>query len=59
MIEEPKLTFRGVELEPDAWQKLEQAMGVIGKARPKHRVTKARKRSRAAKRGTGGAKAKG
>jgi len=59
MTEPDKLTFKGVELEPDAWQRLEQAMGVIGKAKPHHRVTKARKKSRAKRRGTGVAKAKG
>jgi hypothetical protein len=59
MTAERKLTFKGIELEPDAWERLTRAIGVIGKASPKHRPTKARKKSRARKRGTGGAKAKG
>jgi hypothetical protein len=54
-----KLTFRGVELEPDAWERLTRAIGVIGKATPKHRVKKGRKRSPAKRRATGGARAKG
>jgi hypothetical protein len=59
MAEEPKLTYKGVELEPDAWERLTRAISVIGKASPKHRPTKGRKKSRAKARATGGAKAKG
>ena len=59
MMEERKLTYKGVELEPDAWERLTRAIGVVGKAKPHHRVTKARKKSRAKKLATGGAKAKG
>jgi hypothetical protein len=59
MTEERKLTFKGVELEPDAWERLERAIGAAGKAKPHHRPTKGRKKSPARRRGTGGAKAKG
>ena len=59
MTEERKLTFKGVELQRDAWERLTRAISVIGKAKPHHRVTKARKKSRAKEPATGGAKAKG
>jgi hypothetical protein len=58
MTEERKLTFKGVELQRDAWERLTQAISVIGKAKPHHRTTRARKKSHAKVRGTGDAKAK-
>jgi hypothetical protein len=35
-----------IELQPDAWQRFERAVGVVAKSPPQHRVKKKAKRAK-------------
>jgi hypothetical protein len=39
-----------IELHPDAWERFERAITVIGKAKPIHRPTKAKRKAKASTR---------
>jgi hypothetical protein len=36
--------FKGIELEPDAWQRFERAIDVVAKSPPQHRTAKPKRR---------------